>query len=88
MRKFWVWSGAAAVALAIVGYGPTDAEMAAKQLEAKVSPYEKERVPIWERVAALLALLAIAGGIGFMGVRYVLLSDVPEQRPPEHRIFK
>lgn len=33
MRKFWVWSGAAALALAIGGCGHTDEEMAAKQRE-------------------------------------------------------
>jgi chemotaxis protein MotB len=33
MRKFWVWSGVAALTLAIAGCGHTDEEMAAKQRE-------------------------------------------------------
>jgi len=59
-----------------------------KQLEAKVSPYEKEPVPSWKRAAAFLALAALAGTIAFMGVKYVLGAELPEQRPPVQRIFK
>ena len=62
--------------------------VASKQLEPKISPYEKERVPVWKRLAALLALASLIGAVGYLGVRYVLASDLPEQRPPIQRSFK
>jgi hypothetical protein len=45
-------------------------------------------VPIWKRALAMLALAGLIGAVGFMGLKYVLLSDLPEQRPPVQRIFK
>ena len=59
-----------------------------KVLDAPRSPYEKEPVPIWKRALAMLALAGLIGAVGFMGLKYVLLSDLPEQRPPVQRIFK
>ncbi|MGC4115289.1 MAG: ABC transporter ATP-binding protein [Myxococcales bacterium] len=62
--------------------------VAKKQLDPKISPYERERVPVWKRVAALLALVGLVGAVGALGFKYVLLSDIPEQRPPVQRSFK
>ncbi len=58
-----------------------------KQLEPNVSPYERERVPAWKRVAALLALIGLVGAVGALGVKYVVLDNIPEQRPPVQRSF-
>jgi ABC-type polysaccharide/polyol phosphate transport system ATPase subunit len=51
------------------------------QLEAAISPYETEQVPIRHRAAAALALLGLLGGIGYAGAKVVLTRDAPEQRP-------
>lgn len=59
-----------------------------RQLEPRVSPYERERVPAWKRLAALLALMGLVGSVSALGIKYVLLSDIPEQRPPVQRSFK
>ncbi len=79
----------------VIADGPADdvaveytERIAKKQLEARVSPYEKEPVAAWKRVAAFLALAGITGTVGWMGVKYVLGTDQPPQRPPVQRIFK
>ena len=51
------------------------------QLEAAISPYEKERVPLWHRALAALALAGVIGGLGYAGAKVVLTRDTPEQRP-------
>ncbi len=50
-------------------------------LDAAISPYEKERIPVWHRAFAALALAGLLGGIGYAGARVILTSDLPEQRP-------
>ncbi|HEY3447094.1 MAG TPA: ABC transporter ATP-binding protein [Myxococcales bacterium] len=79
----------------IIADGPAKAvaddyleRVASKQLDPKISPYEQERVPTWKRVTALLALVGLVGAVATLGVKYVLLSDIPEQRPPVQRSFK
>jgi hypothetical protein len=38
-------------------------------------------------MAALAALLGLVGAVGFMGIKFVLVTDAPEQRPPVQRSF-
>jgi ABC-2 type transport system ATP-binding protein len=52
------------------------------QLEAAVSPYEKEHVPLWKRAIAFAAIAALIGGVAFTGGKYVLSRELPDQRPP------
>jgi ABC-2 type transport system ATP-binding protein len=52
-----------------------------RQLEAKRSPYEKERVPMFKRLMAMAALFALIGTTLYLGYRYVLSPEVPPQRP-------
>ena len=61
--------------------------LAQKQLEPTISPYEKEHVPVWKRLAALVALVGLVGA-AILGVKYVLLSEMPKQRPPVQRSFE
>ncbi|MBI5543755.1 MAG: hypothetical protein HY901_07715, partial [Deltaproteobacteria bacterium] len=61
--------------------------VARKQLEAPLSPYEKERIPVWKRSAALLAIVAIVGTVAWMGATFVLAKEMPAQRPPVHRLL-
>lgn len=61
--------------------------VASNHLDAARSPYEKEPVGLGKRLAAAGALAALVGGLGYMGVKYVLATDLPEQRPPIPRVF-
>lgn len=51
------------------------------QLEATLSPYEKERIPFWKRLAALLALVMLCGGLAAAGVKFVFSKEMPASLP-------
>lgn len=54
------------------------------------SPFEKERVPLWKRLLAAGAIAGLIGSVGYVGARFVLTSELPEQRPltPREHLMK
>ena len=51
--------------------------LAKHQLEAKVSPYEKEYVSFWKRALAFLAIVSLIGAVAFTGAKFVLSKKLP-----------
>ncbi len=51
------------------------------QLEATLSPYEKERIPFWKRLVALLALMTLCGGLAAAGAKFVFSKEMPASLP-------
>ena len=46
-----------------------------------------KRAHCFRRPVALLALTALCGALLFLGFKYVLVSEVPNQTPPVQRSF-
>jgi len=72
----------------VIADGPSDKvlaeykdRLAKHQLDSVPSPYDKERVPVWKRALAFLALAGLVGSVALAGFKYVLSRELPEQRP-------